>query len=180
LSDKYPQAFFPSVQLSRRLGERVRTGIFAGLTAAAATAGVLIGFGSARGAPWKLINSDAMIALGNEALFHDSFDATVTSVGILVHVLSVVLWGLLFAIVAWRLRGWWLALAGIFLGGVVYLIDIVFLPSRIAPGFESALSTTELAVVFTILGLSLAAGVALSSSRGEESGVGNQFGNHSH
>ncbi|MBA3558320.1 MAG: hypothetical protein H0W30_06940 [Gemmatimonadaceae bacterium] len=180
MSDNNPQAFFPSVQLTRRSSERGRTGIFAGLTAAAATAGVLIGFGSARGAPWKLINSDALIALGNEARFHDGFDATVTTVGLVVHLLSVVLWGLLFAIVTWRLRGWWLALAGLLFAGVVYVIDIVLLPSRIAPGFASVLSTTELAVVFLTLGLSLAAAVAITRDQSAVSGSANGFGDPSH
>ena len=141
--------------------ERVRTGVFAGSAAAAATAGVLIGFGLARNAPFRLINSVATIALGKDAAFQDGFVPTVTAVGLVVHVLSVLLWGVIFAIAAWRLRGWWLGLAGFLFAGIVFVIDILLLPSRIAPGFESALSLPELVVVFATLGVSLAAGVAI-------------------
>ncbi|MGI9079068.1 MAG: hypothetical protein ACR2G6_17325 [Gemmatimonadaceae bacterium] len=167
------------MRLSRMMGERVRMGMFAGMAAAAATAGVLIGFGIARGAPWSLINSVAMIALGNDARFHVGFDA-VTAVGLVVHVLSILLWGVVFAIVAWRLRRWWLAFAGLLFAGVVYGIDILLLPSRIAPGFESALSTPELTIVFATLGMSLAAGVALAGPGSDESAAGSEAGGLSH
>ena len=158
----------------------MRRGVFAGLVAAAATGGVLLGFGSARGAPWRLINSAAVIAFGNSARFHHDFNVTVTAVGLAVHVLSVLLWGVVFAIATWRLRGWLLSLAGILFAGIVYVIDILLLPTRIAPGFESALTTPELAVVFATLGISLAAGVALAGGRNEQSGTVDEFGHVSH
>lgn len=147
------------------MAERLRSGLFAGLTAAAATAGVLIGFGFARGAPWRLINSDAAIVFGNNARLHDDFNTTVTVTGLVVHVLSVLLWGLLFAIATRRVRVLWLALTGMLFASAVYVIDIVLLPGRLAPGFENALSTPELIVVFATLGFSLAAGAAMARGK---------------
>lgn len=112
-----------------------------------------------------MINADALIALGDRVQFHDRFHPLVTLLGLVVHTLSVVLWGILFAVLAWRLRRHWLVLAGLLFAACAYVIDIHILPGRIAPGFESALSTPELVAVFMVLGLSLAAGVAMGRKR---------------
>lgn len=144
------------------LRDRLRDGAFAGLIGAAATAGALIGFGLARGAAWRPINTVAHLAIGYRAEITDGFDPLVTSVGIAVHVASLVGWGLLFALVAARLRGARLLLAALLFAAGAFLLDHVLLPVRLKPGFELVLSWPELIAVHAILALALAAGLAMS------------------
>jgi hypothetical protein len=137
----------------------VGLGVYAGVIAAAATAGALIGFGRARGAAWRPLNAVGHLLLGYRARLMDRFDPLVTPVGIALHVLSVVLWGVLFALIAARLRGWRLAAAAAALGAVAFVIDIHLLPDRLGPGFPAILSRPELIAVYAVLAAALALGI---------------------
>ena len=141
------------------LRERLSEGIRTGVVAAAATIGVLIGFGIARGAPLRPLNSIAHAAFGTRAYLMEGFDPVLTSVAVTVHLLSIVLWGIIFALVAARLRGAALLLGSLVLAVVAYIVDQLLISERLKPGFETALSTPEITVVYLVLALSLALGL---------------------
>lgn len=141
---------------------RVGQGVYAGVVAAAATAGTLIGFGGARGEAWRPLNAVGHLVLGYRARVMDRFDLLVTPVGVALHVLSVVVWGVVFALVAARLRGWRLVLAAVGLGAAAFLIDTRLLPDRLDPGFPDVLSRPEVIAVYAVLAASLAVGLRLA------------------
>jgi hypothetical protein len=144
------------------LRERLSEGTRAGLVAAAATIGVLIGFGIARGAPLLPLNSVAHTAFGTRAYLMQGFDLALTLVAVTFHLISVALWGVIFALVAARLRGTALLLGSLLLALVAYFVDQHLAPERLKPGFERVLSTPELTVVYLVLALSLALGLHLA------------------
>ena len=141
------------------LRERLSEGIRAGLVAAAATIGVLIGFGIVRGAPLLPLNSIAHTAFGTRAYLMQGFDPVLTSVAVIFHLVSVLLWAILFAIVAARLRGAALLVGSLVLAIIAYVVDQRLVSERLKPGFEKALTTPELTVVYLVLALSLALGL---------------------
>jgi hypothetical protein len=145
--------------LSAVLRERVRQGVRAGLVAAAATAGVLVGFGVARREPLRMLNAVAHMVIGTRAYYTVGFDALATPLALALHALSVVLWGVLFAALAGRLRGARLAAAAALLAAAAFLIDYHLVPERFRPGFETLLTTGELAALYAALGASLVAGL---------------------
>jgi hypothetical protein len=144
------------------LRDRLRTGAIAGFVAAAATGGAMLGFGLARGAAWRPINTVAHLVLGYRAEITDGFDLVVTPVGILVHVGSLALWGVLFALLAARLRGAVLVVAALLFAAGAFLLDHRLLPVRWKPGFELVLSLPELLALYLVLALALALGVVLA------------------
>lgn len=144
------------------LRERVKRGLIAGGIAAAATAGVLLGLGRARGATATLLNDAAHILIGERARLVESPQLAVTSLAMLVHLGSLLLWGVLFALAAASLRGWRLALAAIAFAGAMLAADVLVLPESLRPGFETAMTMPELILLYAVAALSLAAGVVLS------------------
>jgi hypothetical protein len=137
----------------------LRLGAFAGLVAAAATAGVLIGFGLARGAPALVINTAAHVAVGSRALHLPRTDLLVTPLALVLHVVFVSAWGVLFALLAAPLRGGrLLAAAGAFVAAIA-AADLWLFPARLRPGFETILGTNELLTVYAVLWLALVAGM---------------------
>ncbi|MDQ6887797.1 MAG: hypothetical protein M3068_10935 [Gemmatimonadota bacterium] len=148
--------FFPPV-----FRERVRTGIIAGAIAAAATLGVLVGFGRARRAGARPVNAIAHILLGARAFDVLDLDAVVTSTAVALHIASLLVWGILFAMVAGRSRGWRLATAAVAFVLGAALIDFAVLPDRLRPGFEHVLSRPELVLLYAVLAGALAVAVAL-------------------
>ena len=65
----------------------MREGVRCGVVAAAATAGVLLGFGIARGAAMRPLNSVAHILIGSRAYYMVGLDWFVTPLALLTHVL---------------------------------------------------------------------------------------------
>ena len=136
--------------------------MYAGIVAGAATAGTLIGFGRARGELWRPLNAVGHLLLGYRARLMDRFDPLVTPVGVALHLLSAVLWGVLFALVAARLRGWRLAAAAVALGAAAFVLDTRLLPERLDLGFPALLSRPELIAVYAVLAAALAIGIRLA------------------
>jgi hypothetical protein len=136
--------------------------VLAGLVAAAATAGALVGFGVARGAAWRVVNTLAHLPLGYRAEITDGFDPLVTPVGLAVHAASVVGWTVLFSLVAGRLRGARLAVAALLFAGAAFLVAHRVLPVRYKPGFELVLTFPELVALYALLAVSLVAGVLMA------------------
>lgn len=147
------------------LVDRIRIGVRAGVIAAAATAGVLVGFGLARGAPAQPINAVAHIALGSRAFLFDDFNLLVTLTGVTLHALSVIVWGVLFALVAARLSPHLLWLGAVLMAAVAYVADYHLLGERLRPGFERVLSAAEVVSLYVVLGAALALGVLLARAR---------------
>lgn len=131
----------------------------AGVIAAAATAGALLGLGRARGATFTLLNDAAHVVVGERARMVENASLIVTSVAMLIHVVSLLLWAVVFALVAGSLRGWRLLGAAVAFTGFVAAIDVFVLPESLRPGFETAMSTGELVVIYLILGAALWLGV---------------------
>jgi hypothetical protein len=139
-------------------GERLRQGAWAGIIAAAATLGALVGFGRARGASLAPINAVAHTLLGTRAYVVTHFDPLVTPAAIAVHVGALLLWAIIFSAVAGRLRGLRLVGAAVGYAGIVYLVDHFVLPDRFVPGFARALSAPEIGVVYLVLAFALVVG----------------------
>jgi hypothetical protein len=96
LSDQTRTASFPAM-----LSPRSRTGVRAGLVAAAATAGAIAGFALRHGdwsSPFAILGQDVLFFFGVTG----APAALAVGVGVTGHMAWMVLWGLVFALVAWR------------------------------------------------------------------------------
>jgi hypothetical protein len=138
------------------LRDRLLRGVWIGLVAAAATAGALVGFGWVRGAPLQPVNTIAHVVLGSRAFYIGEAHPLVTPVGILVHTLSLIVWGMLFSLAAGRQRGTWLWVGAVAFAVVVAVVDFLVLPARLAPGFETVLTRGEIIVIYALMGATIA------------------------
>lgn len=148
--------------LTRVLRDRVRRGLVAGAIAAAATAGVLLGLGRARGGPFSLLNEAAHLLLGDRAA-GGGFDPLVTPVAALVHLVSLEMWGVLFVLLAASLRGWRLAGAAVAFSAAVLALDVWLLPESLRPGFELQMSLPELLLLYGVMAAALGFGAREAS-----------------
>ncbi|HEX6533549.1 MAG TPA: hypothetical protein VF041_03075 [Gemmatimonadaceae bacterium] len=143
----------------------MRQGVRAGIIAAAATLGTLLGFGRVRGAALQPLNAIAHMTFGTRAYLMDGFDPAITLLALLVHIASVLLWAVIFALLAGRLRGWRLVVSALLFGGIAWVTDHALVPDALSPGFEQVLGPVEVGVVYVVLALSLAAGIRLAAPR---------------
>lgn len=139
--------------------DRLRMGVWIGLVAAAATAGALVGFGAARGSPLLPINTVAHIALGSRAFYVTGFHPLITTLGLLLHTMSVVIWSVLFAVAMARVDGVRVWVGAIAFAAAIAAVDFALLPDRFSPGFENSLMRFEVVVVYLVLAVSLAIGL---------------------
>jgi hypothetical protein len=146
--------------------QRIREGAWAGLIAAAGTAGALIGFGAGRGAPARPLNAIAHLLVGSRAQATPAFDPLLTSIGVLLHAGSLFVWGLLFAHIAARVSGWRLAVAALVFSATIFVVDLFVLPRRLSPGFQLTLSWGE--VIATYLVMATLLWLGLSFARGSK------------
>ncbi len=98
--------------------------------------------------------------IGSRAHVMNGFDIGVTMMALVLHALVVLVWGVLFALFAARLRGTRLLAAAVLFAAAVFLVDYYVVPSRLRPGFETVLSWGEVAAVYAVLALSLAVGLS--------------------
>lgn len=145
------------------LRDRLLRGMWIGLLAAAATAGALVGFGLVRGSPLQPVNTIAHVLLGSRAFYLREAHPLVTPVGILVHTLSMILWGMVFSVAAGRRRGASLWMGAVLFAVAVAAIDFLVLPARLSPGFETVLTRGEIIVVYALLAATM--GMAAGSLR---------------
>lgn len=146
----------------------MRHGVRAGIVAWAATLGVLVGFGRSRGAALEPLNSIAHPFFGTRALLMQGFSWTVTPAALLLHLVALVVWGAVFALLAGRLRGLRLLAAAIAYSFLVWLVNQVVLPSVFSEGLSQSLSPWELGVFYLVLALALALGVRIGAGRTSE------------
>lgn len=147
------------------LRDRVLHGMWIGLVAAAATAGALVGFGTARDAPVQPLNAIAHVIVGSRAFYVQSAHFLVTGVAVLVHLVAMALSGVAFAWAFGRWRGARLWVAATAFAALVALIDFVILPDRFSPGFESVLTRGEVVVVYAVMALAFAIAASRSPVR---------------
>ena len=140
-----------------------------GALAGAATTGVVVGFGLRVGSALR-----PFAALGRELLAMDAAHtglrrALATGAGLLVHLLVVLAWAVLFALVAARWRGWRLWAAAAVTGALAVLADRLLVPEVWRLSDAPGVSPLHRAAYYAALFLALALGtrVALSSSRPE-------------
>src|SRR5687768_6410418 len=138
------------------LRDRALRGVWIGLVAAAATAGALVGFGWVRGAPLQPLNTIAHILLGSRAFYVRDVDALVSPTGILVHTLSLVVWGVLFSLVIRASKGVWLWVGALAFTVLVAVFDFLILPARLSPGFETVLTRGEIIMVYAVMAAAIA------------------------
>jgi len=144
--------------------------VFTGLIAAAATAGVLVAFGMGQRHPFLAFNIAAHVvfrtpASGSQLVPgpHPLF----TPVGILVHVVAVILWSTLFALVAGHRRAAiaWVAAAATAV--VLFALNTRVLPPSLRPGYETILTSGQLFFLYLTLAVSLVVGTRLAHSAPE-------------
>jgi hypothetical protein len=133
------------------LRDRLLRGVWIGLVAAAATAGALVGFGWVRGSPVQPLNTIAHVLVGSRAFYVREAHPLVTPVGILVHALSLILWGMLFSLAVGRRRGTWLWVGAVVFAVAVAAIDFLVLPARLSPGFEAVVTRGEIIVIYALM-----------------------------
>lgn len=137
----------------------------AGIVSWAATIGVLIGFGRARGAVLQPLNSIAHPFFGTRAVMMQGFDWIVTPAAIVLHLIVLAIAGVIFALFAARLRGLRLAGAAIAYALLFWLVNRLILPGSHPAGLAGVLSRWELSVFYLVLAASLALGVKLGVGR---------------
>lgn len=143
--------------------DRLLRGVWIGLVAAAATAGALVGFGWVRGAPLQPLNTIAHVLLGSRAFYVREAHPLVTPLGLGVHVLSLILWGVLFSEAVGRRRGAWLWAGAVLFAVAVAAVDFLLLPARLSPGFETVITRGEIIVVYALMAATM--GMAARSLR---------------
>ena len=140
----------------------------AGIVAWAATLGVLVGFGRARGAALQPLNSIAHPFFGTRALLMQGFDWAITPAALLLHLALFVVSGVIFALIATRLRGFRLVGAAVAYALVIWLVNRVMLPTMFSSGLAQVLSRWEIGVFYFVMALALALGVRLGIGRTSE------------
>jgi hypothetical protein len=140
----------------------------AGIVAWAATLGVLVGFGRSRGAALQPLNSIAHPFFGTRALVMQGFDWAITPLALLLHLIVLVALGVIFAIVAARLRGLRLFGAAFAYAFLIWLVNRLMLPTMLSAGLAQLLLSWEMVVYYLVMAVALALGVRLGIGRASE------------
>ncbi|HET7553879.1 MAG TPA: hypothetical protein VFK04_21485 [Gemmatimonadaceae bacterium] len=152
--------------------ERVRRGVQAGIVAWAATLGVLVGFGRSRGAALQPLNSIAHPFFGTRALLMQGFDWAITPAALLLHLAVFVALGVIFALIAARLRGLRLVGAAVAYALLIWLVNRLMLPMVFSSGLVQLLSPWEMGVFYLVMALALALGIRFGVGRAAEATAG--------
>jgi hypothetical protein len=132
---------------------------------AAATAGVLFGFGVRSGDLFLRFNLTATPLLGRRAFAANGFDVLVTPVGLLVHVGWALLTGLLFSLLLERLRGVPSTVVAIGVAAMVMLLQGTITPWIGGSGPVQPLAIAQRIMVALTIALALAVGMRLALPR---------------
>jgi hypothetical protein len=137
--------------------------------AAAATAGALVGFGVREGAPGASFLTAGRLLLGVAPTEGGDAQVAAAAVGVLAHAATCVVWGLLFGLVAARLRGLRLIAAALVFAAAVYGIR-EYVPALLRVGYGSRAFPPQLVLLHAALALALAAGIRIAQL-GERTGA---------
>ena len=114
------------------------------------------------------LNATSHIFWGDEAAEHDETSLKHTASGAVLNASAMAGWALVqeLALGSWSRKGskGRAAVSGLLTAAVAYVVDYFVVPKRFTPGFEKRLSKSSLAMTYTVLALSLAAGPALRSN----------------
>lgn len=143
----------------------MRAGLQAGLIAAAATGGSLLAFGMGLDSPWLPFALASHVVLGARVSDPTGIHPLVTLVGVGVHILAILIWGVLYSWLAGG-RGWRIAIpVALLFGAVVFLLNTRVFPKALRPGYESVLSDAQMIFLHVALALTLVIGTRLAFSR---------------
>jgi hypothetical protein len=167
------RALLPTVLASRLLTrvfrDRLRAGLFTGLIAAAATAGVLVAFGMGQRHPFLAFNIAAHVVFGAPATGSPvaSPHALLTPVGIFIHLVAVIFWSTLFTFIAGHRRAAMVWSGAVVTAIVLFALNTRVLPSSFRPGYEIILTNGQLFFLYLMLAVSLVVGTRLANSARE-------------
>jgi hypothetical protein len=150
-----------SVVQTTRLGERVRGGLSAGVIAAAATGGVIAGFGVREGSAGEPFAALGRLLLGIATSEPSGRQLVGLIAGIVLHSATALAWGLLFAALFARLRGLRLMAAAALFAAVAYAVSTK-LPGLLRLGHGARAFPPQLVLLYTVLAISLVAGIRLA------------------
>ena len=159
MSGSWAAASFPRVP-TRFSRQRLRTGLQVGLIAAAATAGVAFGYGRRERGGFRPFAAVGRHLSGGSFRTGALADFLSTMLGLAFHVALIVAWGVLFALIAARLRGWLRVLAACAVGAVAYAVHAA-LPPLLRPGYDVMALRPQIAVHIA-LALALAVGMRIA------------------
>lgn len=137
---------------------RLMRGLQVGLIAGATSAGILVGLGyrhNAAIAPFEILGRAFTARFAGILLTPGS----ATWIGVVLHFLWMLLWGLCFALFASRLRGAALIVAGVLFAGFIGALSATVAPGALGAGTMAALSTPQTVFYLALLALSLAMGM---------------------
>lgn len=142
---------------------RTQRGLVAGVIAAAAVVGLLVGMGRRSGTAWRPVNAAAHGILGAQADGVWSYHGSVTPTGGLVVLVMCVMAGFVVARIAPTFRTLHVAVtaAGVALVGYLLHVHVV---SRVPGGLAALLTVGELRGLYVTLGLALVAGMRFAFS----------------
>lgn len=148
---------------------RLRAALQAGTIVAAATAGVLAGFGLGRDGPVSPFSTLGRLTLGVTQNAGAGAQTAAAVAGFAVHALVAGLWGLVFVFVAGGLRGLRLAGAAALFALFVYALDLGLLPPMFRLGHGARAFPSQSVLLHLVLAVALGAGtwLALPGRRGE-------------
>jgi hypothetical protein len=146
-----------------------RRGVVAGVVAAAAVTGLLLGIGRRAGTAFRPLNATAYAVLGTRADGVWGFNWNVTIVGVLVVLALSALAGIVVARLSPSLRTFrvLVAAAGVALAG--YLLHL-HVAARIDGGLSALLSVGELRALYVTLASALVLGMRFAFSHGTSAG----------
>jgi hypothetical protein len=134
---------------------------FPGLLAAAASAGVIVGDGWRSGTAWTPFAhlSGALLGSRTGAVLPTSVHAVI---GLVVHTLLFVLWGICFTAVARSLRGGRLFIAALMLPAALWILARVMFPRALGAAELSVMSSAHAALYLATVAMALLLGTRLA------------------
>ena len=142
-----------------------------GAIAAAATTGALAGFGARERAPGEAFRALGRVLLGVATNEGPRAQHLALLAGLLLHAATLVAWGVLFALIAGRLRGAALIAAAAVFSLVAYALSSGILPPLLRLGYGAKAFPPQLVLLYSVLALALAVGMRLAQSRHDDDRV---------
>ena len=163
----------PSTAHERSAGRRTPSafarGLGAGLVAAAAVTGLLIGIGRRAGTALRPLNATAYSLLGTRADGVWGFDPIVTVVGVVVVLVVSALAGMIVARLSPSFRTFRVVLAAAGVALVGYLLHL-HVAARAVGGLSALLSVGELRALYVVAASALVLGMRFAFSPGTSAG----------
>jgi hypothetical protein len=140
----------------------IRAGLKVGIVAAAATGGMLAGFGLRQGTPARPFNLLATAIAGDRAAGTWGFDPVATTIGAAVHVLVVCGYGLLFVYLLREVRGSRPWVVAAFLAAALCGVTLLLAPLLFGGIASTVLLPVQIVALHVVLGVAFVAGMRLA------------------